>query len=79
MVKWFDSLDKIVRIILFIPFWGWIFSAIYRICTYAEGTEKNVTNLVVGILCIIPIIGFIISILDLVSTITDDKVKYVIF
>lgn len=60
MVKWFDSLDKVARIILFIPFWGWIFSAIYRICTYAEGTEKNVTNLVVGILCIIPIIGFIL-------------------
>lgn len=73
-MKWFDDLDKVVRIILFIPIWGWIFSAIYRIVTYVNN-KNNVVTLVMGILCIIPIVGFVLSIVDLVTTITDDKVK----
>ena len=71
-MKWFEDLPRIVRIILFIPFWGWIFSALNRIFRYVD--KKNVATLVVGILCVIPIIGFIMSILDLITTLTDDKI-----
>ena len=71
-MSWFENLSKIVRIILFIPIWGWVFSALNRIFKYVD--KKNVVTLVVGILCVIPIIGFVMSIIDLVTTITDDKI-----
>lgn len=71
-MSWFESLPKIVRIILFIPFWGWVFSALNRIFKYVN--KKNTVTLVVGIICILPIIGFVMSIIDLVTTITDDKI-----
>ena len=71
-MKWFENLSKFLRIILFIPIWGWVFSALNRIFKYVN--KKNVVTLVVGILCIIPIIGFVLSIVDLVTTITSDKI-----
>lgn len=71
-MSWFENLPKIVRIILFIPFWGWVFSALNRIFKYVN--KKNTVTLVVGIICILPIIGFVMSIIDLVTTITDDKI-----
>lgn len=71
-MSWFESLPKIVRIILFIPFWGWVFSALNRIFKYVN--KKNTVTLIVGIICILPIIGFVMSIIDLVTTITDDKI-----
>ena len=64
MAKWFDGLDKLVKIILLIPIWGWIFAGLYRIFT-----------LVMGILCIIPIVGFIFSIIDIVTVATENKIK----
>ncbi len=72
-MSWFEKLDKVIRIILFIPFWGWIFSALNRIFKYVD--SKNTTTLIVGIICVLPFIGFILSIVDLVTTITDDKIK----
>ncbi len=74
MCKWFDGLDKVVKIILLIPFWGWIFAGLYRIFTYVEGSKKNVVTLVFGILCIVPFIGFIFSIVDIVTVATSDKI-----
>lgn len=71
-MSWFESLPKIVRIILFIPFWGWVFSALNRIFKYVD--KKNTVTLVVGIICVLPIIGFVMAIIDLVTTITDDKI-----
>ena len=71
-MSWFESLPKIVRIILFIPFWGWVFSALNRIFKYVD--KKNTVTLVVGIICVLPIIGFVMSIIDLVTTITADKI-----
>ena len=52
----FDSLDKVIRIILLIPIWGWITSGLYRIFKYAK--KGNVVTLVVGVLCIVPFVGF---------------------
>ena len=55
----FDSLDKVIRIILLIPIWGWITSGLYRIFKYAK--KGNV-------------VGFFVSIVDLVTTILDNKI-----
>ena len=74
MAKWFDDLDKLVKIILLIPIWGWIFAGLYRIFTYVDN-KKNPVTLVMGILCIIPIVGFIFSIIDIVTVATENKIK----
>lgn len=74
----FNQLDKIIRIILFIPFWGWIVSGIYRILKFVDGGNNgNILTLILGILSIvIPFIGLVFSIVDLVATITNDKVTF---
>lgn len=74
----FNQLDKIIRIILFIPFWGWIVSGIYRILKFIDGGNNgNILTLILGILSIvIPFIGLVFSIVDLVTTITNDKVTF---
>lgn len=74
MVKWFDSLSTTVRIVLLIPIWGWVFSGLYRIFKYVEGENKNVATLVVGILCFF-CIGFIFSLIDLITTIMNNKIS----
>lgn len=77
MVKWFDGLDQVVKIILLIPIWGWLISALYRIFKYVEGEKKNNITLVIGILCLLPFlcIGFVFSIIDLVMVITTNKIS----
>lgn len=76
MNKWFDEQSQVVRIVLLIPIWGWVFAALYRIFTYVNSSEKNVVTLVAGILCIIPVVGFVLSVLDLVTTITQNKITF---
>ena len=50
----FNQLDKIIRIILFIPFWGWIVSGIYRILKFIDGGNNgNILTLILGILSIV--------------------------
>lgn len=77
MVKWFDEQDKIIRIVLLIPFWGWLVSSLYRIFKYVEGENKNTTTLIIGVLCLLPFLplGFIFSIIDIVTTCTADKIN----
>ena len=48
MTKWFDSLSKEIKVILLIPIWGWVFSALYRIFYYVE-KEKDVPTLIVDL------------------------------
>ncbi len=74
----FNQLDKIIRIILFIPFWGWIVSGVYRILKFIDGGNNgNILTLILGILIIvIPFVGLVFSIVDLVTTITNDKVTF---
>ena len=69
--KWVDEQDKVVKIILFIPFWGWIFGFIYRILKFVETNET--ATLIGAILFLIPFTGFILSIVDLVFIITENK------
>ena len=69
----YEALPKIAKILLQI-FLGALIGGIYRIIRYTE--TKNVVTLVVGILCLITGIGnFIAWIVDLVTTITDNKIK----
>ena len=77
MVKWFDGLDKVIKIVLLIPVWGWIISALYRIFKYVEGEDKNTVTLVIGVLCLLPFlcIGFVFSSVDLVTVATTDKIS----
>ena len=69
--KWVDEQTKAVKILLFIPFWGWIFGFIYRILKFVETNET--ATLIGAILFLIPFTGFILSIVDLVFIITEDR------
>ncbi len=66
MDKWLNSLKKYQRILLFIPLWGFIVSAIYRIASYVK-YKKDVTALIVGICLFVPFIGLIFAITDLIT------------
>lgn len=75
MSAWFNNLDKIVKIILLLPWWGWIVSGVYRIVRYTETGSKNSTVLVIGILCLVlPFVGFIFSIIDLISVASGKEI-----
>ena len=74
---WFDKQSLVVRIILLIPFWGWLTSGLYRIIKNCTGTVE-VLGLVVGILCIVTPFGFIMAIIDLVTEITSGKISVLI-
>ncbi len=69
--KWVDEQSKAVKILLFIPFWGWIVGFIYRILKFVETNET--ATLIGAILFLIPFTGFFLSIVDLVFIATQDK------
>ena len=72
MTKAYDSLPKIVKIILQL-FLGSLIGGIYRICRFLE--TKNVVTLVVGILVLVTGVGNLIAwIVDLITVITSDKI-----
>ena len=73
--EWFDKQDKVIRIILLIPFWGWIFSLIYRIVAFAE--HKDTASLIGFILAIF--FGFVIALIDLITVITNDKILILVY
>ena len=75
MYKWFNNLNKITRLILLFPIWGWIFAGVYRISKYLGG-KRNVVTLVFGILFIVPFIGFFGSIIDMITTFSEDKIVF---
>ncbi len=67
----YNELPKIVRIILQ-ALLGAIVGGIYRILRYVE--TQNTTTLIVGILALIPPISFVFWVIDLVTTVTSDKI-----
>ncbi len=69
----YDSLPKIARIIIQIVF-GWIVGGLYRIFRYLE--TKNTATLVVGLLGLIPPVDLALWIIDLVQTVTNDKISF---
>ena len=67
----YDSLDKIIRIVLHI-FFGYIISGAYRVIKFIE--TKNSVTLVVGILGLVTGIGnAILWVADLITLITQGK------
>lgn len=72
--KWFDEQSKTIRVVLLIPIWGGIIGILYRIFKYIE--TKHTGTLVGAILEIVPLVGFIISLLDFIFMIVDNKFKF---
>lgn len=63
--KWFDGQSTLVKILLLIPVWGWIFSGLYRIFKFID--SKNPLTLIIGILCFVCVVGWIASIVDIIT------------
>lgn len=72
--EWFDKQDKTIKIVLLIPFWGWIFSFLYRLDKFVE--NKDVASLIGWILALV--IGFIVSLIDLITIATEDKIMFLV-
>ncbi|MDD4120924.1 MAG: hypothetical protein PHG90_05015 [Clostridia bacterium] len=68
-----DGLPKIAKIILALPALDIVWN-IYRICRSAD--KKNWLGVILGILMIFPG-SFIVWVLDLFTTITQDKVLWI--
>ncbi len=75
VITMYNDLPKIVKILLQI-FLGALISGLYRILRYLE--TKNITTLVVGILCFVPGLCFIFWIIDLVTMITNEKISVLV-
>lgn len=71
--KWLDEQSKGMKILLFIPIWGWAVGAVYRVFKFIE--TKETAALVGAILDVIFITGFFISIIDLVHVIASGSIK----
>lgn len=75
-INWFNEKSKGIKILLMIPIWGWIFGFLYRLFDFIE--KKETASLIGFILFVIPITGFILSIVDIVTIITDEKIKFMV-
>ena len=74
MKNWFDGRDKLLKIILLIPIWGWIVAGLYRISIYLK--TKNMSTLIAGILTIIPIIGIIVCVIDIITVYSENRIVF---
>ena len=72
IITTFESFPKLAKILLFV-FVG-VISGVYRIIRYTE-TKKTAT-LVAGILALLPIIGFVFRVLDVVSEIFNNEITF---
>lgn len=69
----FDKWPKAARIVCLIPFWGWVCSGLYRIFAFVK--SKDVLTLVLGILSLVTVVvGFIVSIIDIVTVIKSGRI-----
>lgn len=72
IITTFESFPKLAKILLFV-FVG-VLSGIYRIIRYTE--TKRTATLVAGILALLPIIGFVFRVLDVVSEIFNNEITF---
>ena len=73
MTAKYEALPKILKLVLQF-FFGYIIGGVYRIVRFVE--KGNITTLIVGILCLVTVIGNVIAwVVDFVTELTDDKVK----
>ena len=69
----YEALPKIAKILLQV-FLGGLIGGLYRILRYLE--TKNIVTLVVGILCLVTVVGnFIAWVVDLITEITQNKIS----
>ena len=69
--EWFDGLNKVVKIIFSVL---GIFLFLYRLFLVIEEKAKNTERLVYLILNVVPIVGFVIMVLDIVAAAMDKPV-----
>ena len=70
-IKWYDSLDMVVKIIFSIFFW---FCFLYRLFILIEDKAKDTGRLVFFIINCIPGVSFIVWVIDIAYAITKEKV-----
>ena len=71
-MKWFDGLGKGLKILLSIfAFFCWL----YRLFAYIRATNKEGNKLAYVILSIVPVVNFVIVILDIVAAAKGQPVK----
>ena len=70
-IKWYDSLDKVVKIVFSIFFW---FCFLYRLFILIEDKAKDTGRLVFFIINCIPGVSFIVWVIDIAYAITKGKV-----
>ena len=70
----FEELPKIAKIIILI-LGGWLIGGIYRIIRYTE--TKNTMTLIAGLLGLFTGVGnFVIEVVDIVTTILNNKITF---
>ena len=72
IITTFENFPKVAKVVLLI-FVGLI-CGIYRIIRYTE--TKNTATLVAGILAFVPVVGFVIQVLDVVSEIFNNEITF---
>ena len=72
IIETFESLPKWAKVVLLV-FVGLI-CPIYRILKYLE--TKNTNTLIAGILALIPFVGTIVQVIDIITEVTDNKIKF---
>lgn len=70
-IKWYDSLDKVVKIIFSVFFW---FCFLYRLFILIEDKAKDTGRLVFFIINCIPGVSFIVWVIDIAYAITKERV-----
>ncbi len=76
-VNWIDGQSKLVKILLFIPIWGWVLGFLYRLFKFINDTSKTI-NLIGCILFIVPFIGWVFGIIEFILVIINGKPSLVV-
>ena len=75
IIKTFEEFPKWAKALL-ILLTGGIIPAVYRIIKYLD--TKNTTTLLFGILSFVPCVGTVIAIIDIISELTDNRIKFMV-
>ena len=71
IIETYENLPKILKVVLQL-FFGGIIGLVYRIIRFLD--SKNTATLVAGIVCILPVAGFVMQIIDIVTEITKNRI-----
>ena len=71
IIETYENLPKILKVILQL-FFGGIIGIVYRIIRFLD--SKNTMTLIGAILLFVPVAGFVIQIIDIVTEITKNRI-----